>query len=214
MAGFARQVDFDAVVKDLIESNGLSIDEAATEAAEIFSGDYDTSGLFIYRDATEFAEKQKMETRLKTIDAASRGTETFVNANFALQGINQLLGKGVDNNITRGSWKLVETRNLIQSLVRLLVVKEEDEAGAGAGEDEEDDEEDDADEERTLQTIAVLEAAVFIAGMALRSPALFRNPTQMLTCDEEMMTTLYARLDEDSGEARSVSTEVIGLKLK
>jgi hypothetical protein len=203
MTAIARQVDFDAVVKDLIESNGLSLEDAAAEANEIFASEYDTSGLFIYRTTDELNEKQKMETRLKTIDAASRGTETFVNASFALQGIQQLLGRNIDNGITRGSWKLVESRRLLPSLVRMLAINNEDEksdARAAAVEDDSDGE--DEDEEKILQTLTVLENAMFVAGNAMSNPSLFRDAASMLSLEEDLVGIVYARLDEDIAEAR------------
>lgn len=180
----ARQVDFDAFVKDLMDSNALSIEDAADEALETFSSNYDILGLFIYKNKREFDEKVKVETRCKVIEKASKGTETFINANFAFQGLIKIL-KDSDEIVREGIWHMFTSRKIVHSLVQLLIVQKMDDKKEEIGEiDSEDSDEEDEDEAKILQIVAILDFLIFIIQSAFTSPQYFGNFEVFYAFDE------------------------------
>jgi hypothetical protein len=179
----ARQVDFDAFVKDLMDSNALSIEDAAEEAVETFSSDYDISGLFIYRNKREFDEKVKVETRCKTIEKAGKGTDTFINANFAFQGLIKLL-KDSDENVKEGMWHMFNSKRIVNSLIQLLIVQKTDDKKEEIGEIDSDSDEEDEDEAKVLQTVAVLDFLIFIIQSAFASSQYFQDLALFCALDE------------------------------
>jgi hypothetical protein len=203
----ARQVDYDAFTKDLMDSNGLSIEEAAEEAIETFSTEYDTVGLFLYRNKREYDEKVKVETRCKTIENASKGIDSFINANFAFQGLIKIL-KDSDNNVKQGIWHMFESRGLLGSLIQLLAVNEREEnenEKTPLGEvDSDDSDEEDEDEAKILQTVAVLEFSLLIIQTALTSPQYLRSIETFCFLDEMKVQIVRNRFDEDVAEKRVV----------
>lgn len=198
-----RQADYDAYFKDLMESEGLSVEEAAEQSIESISSQYDVFNLFLYRNKRELDEKVKVESRCITIEKAGKGTDSFINANFAFQGLLKIL-KDSDEYTRKGIWHIFESRSLLKSLVYLLrvVPDEEDESKKAVGEIDSDEE--DEDEAKILQTIAVLEFSKVIIELALASPKNLHNIEAFLSVDCDMAEILKSRLDEDSAEARYV----------
>lgn len=196
-----RQADYDAYFKDLMESDGLSVEEAAEQSIESISSQYDVFNLFLYRNKRELDEKVKVESRCITIEKAGKGTDSFINANFAFQGLLKIL-KDSDEYTRKGIWHIFESRSLLKSLFDLLrvVPDEEDEIKKAVGEIDSDEEDD--DEAKILQTIAVLEFSKVIIELALASPKSLHNIEAFLSVDCDMAEILKSRLDEDSAEAR------------
>jgi hypothetical protein len=201
-----RQADYDAYFRDLMDSEGLSVEEAAEQTIESISNQYDVYNLFLYRNKRELDEKVKVETRCITIEKAAKGTDSFINANFAFQGLINIL-KDSDAYIREGIWHVFESRKLIRSLIGLLKVSETEEVDKEAiGEADSDSDEEDEDEAKILQTIAVLEFANSIIGSALSSPQYVHNVELFCTLDEETVLIVKSRLDEDIADARYDST--------
>lgn len=197
-----RQADYDAYFRDLMDSEGLSVEEAAEQTIESISTQYDVYNLFLYRNKRELDEKVKVETRCITIEKAAKGADSFVNANFAFQGLIKIL-KDSDAYVREGIWHVFESRKLIRSLIVLLKVSEVEEVDKEAiGEVDSDSDEEDEDEAKILQTIAVLEFANSIIGSALASPQYVHNVEQFCTLDEETVLIVKNRLDEDIADAR------------
>jgi hypothetical protein len=197
-----RQADYDAYFRDLMDSEGLSVEEAAEQTIESISNQYDVYNLFLYRNKRELDEKVKVENRCTTIEKAAKGTDSFINANFAFQGLIKIL-KDSDAYIREGIWHVFESRKLIRSLVGLLKVSEAEEVGKEAiGEADSDSDGEDEDEAKILQTIAVLEFANSIIGSALSSPQYVHNVELFCTLDEETVLIVKSRLDEDIADAR------------
>ena len=200
-----RQADYDAFFKDLMDSEGLSVDEAAEQVIESISSQYDVYNLFMYKNKRELDEKVKVETRCITIEKAAKGTDSFINANFAFQGLVKIL-KDSDAAVSEGIWHMFESRKLIRSLVKLLAVKEEEEVENKKvlGEEDSDSDEEDEDEAKILQTIAVLDFSTLILQAAASSRQYFHDFELFYTFDEEMISILKSRLDEDVADARYV----------
>ena len=204
----ARQQDYDAFVKDLMDNEGMSIDEAAAEALETFSSEYNPSTLFIYRTKVEMEEKTKCEMNIKTIERASRGEDSIVNATFCFQGLRQSLA-GTNAALLEGTWHMIETRGLLKTLVHMLKVTEKDEDDEKVvdkiGEDSDEDE--DEDENAILLTVSILDFTNLMLQNASSASSIryFRNMELFLSLDEENMTILKGRLDEDVGEIRVVT---------
>ena len=197
-----RQADYDAYFKDLMESEGLSVDEAAEQVNESISSQYDVYNLFMYKNKRELDEKVKVETRCVTIEKAGKGTDSFINANFAFQGLVKIL-KDCDAVVREGTWHLFESRKLMRSLIQLLVVKEDAEDNKKVlGEVDSDSDEEDEDEARILQTMAVLDFSMVIIQSAKTSRQYFHDFELFHTLDESMVEILRSRLDEDIADAR------------
>ena len=197
-----RQADYDAYFKDLMESEGLSVDEAAEQINESISSQYDVHNLFMYKNKRELDEKVKVETRCVTIEKAGKGTDSFINANFAFQGLVKIL-KDCDAVVREGTWHLFESRKLIRSLIQLMAVKEEAEDNKKVlGEVDSDSDVEDEDEARILQTVAVLDFSMVIIQSAKSSRQYFHDYELFCTLDESLVEILRSRLDEDIADAR------------
>ena len=196
-----RQADYDAYFKDLMESEGLNVEEAAEQSIESISCQYDVFNLFLYRNKRELDEKIKVESRCVTIEKAGKGTDSFINANFAFQGLLKLL-KDSDEYTREGIWHIFESRSLLRSLVCLLRVVSDDEDENEKALGEIDSDEEDEDEAKILQTVAVLEFSKIIIESALASPKYLHNVEAFLTLDSDMVGILKSRLDEDVADAR------------
>ncbi len=207
----ARQQDFDALMKELIETDGMSIEEAADEALATFTEAYNPASLFIYRNKAEMEEKLKVESNIKTIERASRGEDSVVNATFCFQGLRQSLG-GTNASLLEGSWHMIEARGLFKTLLQMLKVieKEEDEGEKAMGEDSDEDE--DEDENTILLNVSVLDFTNFLLQAASTSARFFRDVDGFITVDEELLAVVKGRLDEDVGEPRVVTRLVPVLK--
>jgi hypothetical protein len=208
----ARQPDYDLFVKELVDTEGMSIEDATQEAAETFVGEYNTASIFMYKSKDEFDEKTKIETRCRTIENASCGKDSYVNASFCIKGLQQLLTGGADQRIVEGTWHILESRELPKALVKLLAVKEEDDDKDDIGEDD-DDEDYDADEDKILQTISIVDFYCLLIQAASSVPQYLRNIEALFTLDEEQVEILKGRLDEDIGEARVVAKVVALLSM-
>ena len=188
-----------------MDSDGLSVEEAAEQTIESISNQYDVFNLFLYRNKRELDEKVKVETRCITIEKAVKGADSFINANFAFQGLTKILKDG-DAYVREGTWHIFESRKLIRSLVGLLKVSEAEEVDKDAiGEADSDSDEEDEDEAKILQTVAVLEFANSIIGLALSSPQYVHNVELFCTLDEETVLIVKSRFDEDIADARYAS---------
>ena len=205
---------FDAMVVEIKDSTpGMTLLEAVQETAATFEDDYSLEGLFVYSTPEELQQKQKLEANILTIEKAADGLDSTVNARFCFQGIKQILAavKG------RGAWRLVESRRLLLSLIRLLGLQEgaggdEEARGGGAGgmkEDDEDDEDEDEDEDAILFQLSVVECFLLIArgGAGSGVPGNFASP-QALVLPGEAWHALLSRLDADMGEPRIVAALV------
>jgi hypothetical protein len=88
------QAQFDKLVQEF--SKDSSLDGAISEALECINelnGNLD--GVFLYQSIAEKEQKEKIELRCQTIEDASRRRDSFVNASFAMQGLQQILCGGV-----------------------------------------------------------------------------------------------------------------------
>ena len=153
---YANQIMFDQICEELIQQEGLSIEEASIQTIDMFKDEYDLTKVYIYQNKKQYDDKLNIQRICNTIKKAADKTETFVNANFGLQTLIQILK---DNNSVL---KLLESYKVIISLIKLLAVDNKDDDNndmIGEDEDDEDDEEDD----RQFQTIRVLDTLQFIS---------------------------------------------------
>lgn len=207
-----RQADYDAYLNDMMQTEGLNIEEAAEQAIESISSQYEVHNLFLYRNQREFDEKIKIEKSCLTIEKAGLGKDSFINANFAFQGLKKVLKDG-DVAIREGIWHLLESRKLLRSLVILLKVPEEDDSSKKpAGEIDSDSDGEDEDEDKILQTVAVLDFANSTIELALASPQYVHNVELFCTLDEELTEILKSRLDEDIADVRWVKFHELQIK--
>lgn len=204
MSGFKMlpQKVFDQMVIEVKDSTpGMTLQEAVAEAKAIFEEEYSLEGLYIVGDEDDAKQKQKLETNLATVERCALGQDTQVNCTFAFQGLIQTLTNNTNELQQRGSWRLVESRRLVRSLVKLLQVGEDEKEGGGAadaGEDDDDDEED-AEEDRTLFLVSVLELLLLIqAGGA----QFFWSAESSFVLLPELYDVLMMRLDESMSEKR------------
>ena len=178
----ARQVDYDALYAEILNS-GVPVDEAAMETYETFiSENYDMSALFAYQNKEEQELKDTLVGKLQIIKNAADQVDSFVNASFAISSIRKILATD-----RVGPWRLLESSGFLHSLVKLLRVEE--------GDDEDEDEEDD-EEHRVLQVTAVLEMTLFYIKEG-SSRQRFRNPEAHFVFSEEQWTLMIEAMDED-----------------
>ena len=180
----ARQVDYDALHAELLNS-GLPVDEAAMETYETFvSENYDMSGVFAYRNDEERELKDSLMSKFQVIKNAAAHNDSFVNASFAISSIKKILA--IDQ---LGPWRLLESSSFLNDLLKLLRVEEEDRG------DQEDDDDDD-EEHRVLQITAVLQMSLFYI-LEGTSGQRFRNPEAHFVLSEELWTIMIEAMDED-----------------
>ena len=74
----ARQGEFDLLVADLC-NEGSTLEDAVAESIEIFSEEYDMTGLYIYTNQKELEAKNAVIKQLDTIEKTAQGLETPVN---------------------------------------------------------------------------------------------------------------------------------------
>lgn len=195
---------FDAMVVEVKDSTpGATLLEAVEEAKAVFEEEYALDGLFLYVDEAGLQVKQKLEQNVSTVEKCALGQETRVNCRFSFQGLSQTLGAPAAAAVQRSSWRLVEARKLVHSLVKLLAVGEgegEDaaEKGKDNGEDDDDDDEDE-EEDRILFFVAVLDLILFLANGA---PTHFFSPETAFQLPPELVELIISRLDESMSEAR------------
>lgn len=113
------QSNYDKLVSEY--SKDTPIEDAILEAIEsLKDANIPSHGIFLYCNQIELGEKQKMDSRCVTIENASKLSESFVNANFAMQGIKQILCGSPEDSVTIGSWKLIQSRKLFQTVLKLI----------------------------------------------------------------------------------------------
>ena len=160
----ARQVDYDALFKSLVEEEGLTVSEACQETYNTFTGDgqYNTGAIFAYADESALQLKTSIMEKMGTIVKAAEGKDSFVNANFAFQGLQKLLTSSSPTDSFVAPWRMLESFSFLNSLLSLLHVEskseeeEEDENSHG-----EEDSDDDTEEHISLQLQAVLNMILF-----------------------------------------------------
>jgi len=198
MAKLARQVDFDQIVREIVQSGG-SWDDAAAEAIETFTeSNYDLSALFIYTNKAEYEEKEQVEKRCRTIEDVGVGKATMVNMIFALQGLTQKINSSPE--LAKKSIRLLESRGVLNSLLKALQTlqksddDEEDEENSHGEEDS-----DDEDENKVLQKVEIWNFILYLLSL---SPNFYFNFEGSLTLTEEGVAIVMKALDEDSDELR------------
>ena len=140
---------------------------------------YYMSKLYIYRDSKQYEIKNNVQRSCTTLLKAAQGTDTFVNANFGIQGLLQIL------KADQGTFKLLESYKVISSLIKLLsVTDKEDDNNEMIGEDE-DDEDDDEDNDRKFQTIRCFDTLQFICIEIVKNPQLVFSHQDFFSIGEE-----------------------------
>lgn len=189
------QLNFDKLVSEY--SKDAAIDDAILEAIEsLKEANIPSDGIFLYSNQIELGEKQKMDSRCVTIENASKLNESFVNANFAMQGIKQILCGSPEDSVTIGSWKLIQNRRLFQNVLKLIPAPSgddtEDQKDMNIGLthfniilewfcknisydlliiiDEDDDDEDDEEEDKILTTVQPLEFLIMLIRQGVNVP--------------------------------------------
>eukprot|EP01031_Cornospumella_fuschlensis_P025775 gene25775-31125_t len=214
----ARQVDFDQVVRDLLEEGQHSFAEAVQEAHETFvEGDYDVSTLFVYQNKEEYDIKQQMEARYRILEDVSMGKDSFVNMIFGLQGILQTLrSHPPTSHIQRGCKRMFENRQGFHVILAIFKriseessAAEEEGDGKSNAEDkdaESSDDENDADD-YTHYRLLLLDALLtllhgeFVPGQK----SSFRDIEAFLSLTEDEGKYVVSLLDDISDEDRLVA---------
>lgn len=196
------QNQFDKMVKEFSKDSS-SLEEAIIEAIDIVKETMiDLNTTFLYETQLELIEKEKYESRCKTIENASNHIDTFVNANFALQGCKQLLTGLTTDKVTIGLWKLTEARRLFQTVIRLIPAVDKDSSDVESEGDAADDDSDDEGQNKIISTVRPLE---FLCTLLQHGPSVsgrIYNMTTMYEVSEEDLAFLCKRLDEDMTESR------------
>ena len=162
----AKQVEFDALVGQLMEEGAL-LEDAVSETLEILEEDGQCIDyLYVYRNESEQREKEKVLKNCQTIEKTGRGEETTVNCLFAFQGLQQAF-KDSNQVKAKNSWRLAESRGIVVSLVKLLAVRDKDEE-RGSDSDASDnsngeDEDEDEDEDEILFVVDTLKMLLMVA---------------------------------------------------
>ena len=196
---YASQAMFDQLIEELINQDGLSIEEASQQTQEMFADEYDMSKLYIYQNKQQYEIKNNVQRSCNTLSKAALGTDTFVNANFGIQGLLQIL------KADQGTFKLLESYKVISSLIKLLSVTDKDDDNNEMIGEDEDDEDDDEDADRKFQTIRCLDTLQFIGIEIIRNPQLVFSHQDFFNIGEENIDTLCKRLDEDMGDEEIAS---------
>jgi len=157
--GIVTQAAYDGLIRQLMEE-GKSLEDACEEAAQVFE-DMDLNSCFCYMSSAEKFEKDKIEKACSQLEMVLNGRETWVNASFGLQGLVKSLSSSSSPYLSK-AWRLVESRQLFLTLIKLLAVDEtEDEDEEDEG-DEEDDDGEDKDKDLHLKLCSILDLLLFI----------------------------------------------------
>mmetsp|Transcript_8429 Transcript_8429/g.13982 ORF Transcript_8429/g.13982 Transcript_8429/m.13982 type:complete len:275 (-) Transcript_8429:456-1280(-) len=211
---YVRQADFDHVVKEIC-GEGASVEEAVVEAKETFlESSMDLSALYLYENEVEMAEKEAIEKNMRILEETAKGSDSIVNATFAIQGLKQTMMQQQppqSPKVLTGTINLVQSRGLIRTLFKILRQC----CGSDDDDDDEDeDEDDDEDENKILMKTAVMGCILMLLRFGTGSTASsvrFRDFSKEInlatntaadggdTSDIDMLSHL---LDEDSGEPR------------
>jgi hypothetical protein len=202
MARVAKQLEFDHIVKEIIQS-GNDWSEAVQEALETFQdSNYDITSLYLYTNKLEYEEKEKVEKRCRTIEDVLQGKDSVVNLTFALQGLSQTIK--CNNNNSVGTIKLTEYRKIVHNLIRILsqLCKEDDDEdndAEGNSHGEGDDSDEENDENKILQKIIILDFLLFYLTI---SPTLFRRYEELLLLDEALAQDVLKLIDGTSDQPK------------
>jgi hypothetical protein len=199
----ARQVDFDGLVKIYV-NDGAVLEDAVTEALEsLTETGFHFDSVYVYRNDAEKELKDHIESRIATIEKAAAGTDSFVNANFAMQGILQCLEQKRSESIVEQVAILLHSRSAVRTALNLIpAVKDDDEEDAGKDNGEDDDSDEDEDEENALVTVSVLDFIIKIANVEFEIEAAMRLRLQMFLLEEADLGRIVSRLEEDVCEPR------------
>lgn len=187
----AKQNQYDALYNDMLKE-GYSHEDCYSECLEIFD-DHDTSFVFMYKTMQEYEYKTKLDQRCTVIDNVCNNIDSFVNANFAIQGITSCL---VDcSPLGCMSWKLISSRNLPKSVLVMMTsaVKSDDDEDNDSDHDEEEEE-----EGRILQIMTIFNFLLFLA---TKGNDKLNNIVDLFTFDEESIGMVCKVLDNDIGES-------------
>lgn len=197
MAQLAKQAEFDHIVKELVEA-GNDWSEAVQEAVETFQeSNYDLSGLYLYSSKLEWDEKEKAEKRCRTVEDVVQGKDTVVNLSFALQGLTQTIK--CNNNNSKGTLLLCESRKIAQNLIRILanLSKEDEEEMEESG--GEDSDEEDEEENLIMQKNTILDFLLFYIALPVTA---FRSHADLLLLDETLAQDVLRAVDGSSDHAK------------
>jgi hypothetical protein len=198
----ARQPDFDQIVKDCIEQ-GASVEEACSEAVETFEeSNYDMSGLFLYRNEEEMQEKDRIESRCKTIESVITNYSYVVNMIFALQGLSQIIKKEetARSSLMVNALHLMEFRKMFTKCISVLATLLEDDSNREEEEVDEDEEyKRKEDENRLLQKIELFD---FMKALLLKESSLFHNVEEFYQLTADNVTSFVETLEENQKDRR------------
>ena len=158
MADFAAEIDegplkvsqiiFDAMVAQE-EEEGATLAEAIENVVEQLADD-DTTGVFVYTDAEQKAVADKIMKSVMAVKKCASGEETYVNASFALQGLQQMT-KG-STEVVPKALALMHGEGIVESLVAFCQsdAEMEEEEGEQQPQDKDDDDSDEEDDEEAV----------------------------------------------------------------
>lgn len=187
-----------------MQDGTTSLEDAVLEAIETFrDSGCDLGKIYIYHNAVEQGEKEKLDSRLQTLRQAGEGIESFVNANFAMQGIKQVLSASPDIPTTTNAWKFVASNDVVSTVIKLIPEVNDDADEDGMAEDVPDnDDDDDDDEDQKLATISVLDFLLFLYSAGVGGRLEPRDVNSLFSLQPESLQLVCRRLDEDIQEAR------------
>lgn len=160
------QKEFDNLVKELIDADGLPPAEAVQQAVEsINEAGLETEHLWLGLDEEERAQRQRMDKWIKELKDASNGDTSMGDALSALNGL-KLLCKLSGERGTRASGYIAHhSFNVILALLAVRAEeKEEDEEKEDEDDEDDDDDEDDEDmvEEGWAEALGLLEVLLAV----------------------------------------------------
>jgi hypothetical protein len=188
----ARQVDYDALYNDLLQS-GIVPEDAAKEVHETFcEGGYDVSAIYAYDNEKDLQMKTILFEKFKVVSNAAIGKDSFVNANFAFQSLMRILA--TDN---LGPWRAMESSNLFGCLVNLLDISATDDEGDKSDGEDEDDE----DDHVQLQVESVLDMALYYVQQGVERKR-FRSFDTSFVLTADHWAILLKQMDEQIQEKK------------
>lgn len=183
-------------------SKSSTVDEAIVEAKDCMCElTADLSTVFLYENQNEMLEKEKMVGRCITVEKCSKKQESFVNANFAMQGIKQLLSGNPIDRVTVGCWKLIEARGLFQTILDIIPTPDAygDVENMKCSEEGDDDDDDDDTE---LKITMSLQFLCLLYRLGLSIPERIHNPQIMYEITTERMQSLCESCENEITEPR------------
>eukprot|EP01041_Mallomonas_annulata_P012175 gene12175-25551_t len=205
MSKLVKQSDFDLLVQDSIEE-GQSIHESVEDVLKSFDEEgFKTRMIFVYKSNDELKEKNEIQKKIESIKKCSSDLESFVNANFALQSIAQLLRNEGNRSSQRsvvGCLKLCYACCMIETLIKLLVVKEEDEEEVGSDDDSDSV---DKDADNLHKITSVLSVINLMLDMRARGKDEYDNDLSSflsIELSKESADVFSARMEEELTEPK------------